>query len=190
MQENQSLIPTVDPMVDIPAEMVIEVAIGIGKLEDITARYGYSLQQTSQLRENERFKALVAKTESNLMQEGKLHEYRAAYVSDVALQILHQRAIDPSTSTGQVLDIYKETVKSGNLVPKQNLQQQGSGGYSIKIILPEIGSTPGRTIEMNSFSGEPVEPEPIPSMGMTVPELGTMNRKLNSSIELPEDWDE
>jgi hypothetical protein len=178
------------PVLDVPLQLVAEAAIGTSSLEEICARYNYSPEQTEQLRNDPGFQVRVSRMEQELSKEGVTTKMRARHVVDDLIGEVWIQAKDPAVGLGMKLEAIKTLTKIADLEPKQNIQQQGSGGYSIKIILPEIGSTPGRTIEMNSFSGEPVEPETIPSMGMTVPELGTMNRKLNSSIELPEDWDE
>lgn len=186
MQEEKTL--NSDPVVNLPAELLIEVAVGIGTLENICLKYGYSVKQIDFLRGDERFKALVARTEANLMKEEKLHELRSAYTADVALRILHQRVTDPSLSTGQVLEIYRETVKNGNLLPKPNLSQSVGSGYSITINIPQVGETPGRTIEMNRSDEDPVTLEAKPVAGPLLDVNRKVNRKLNSSLELPEDY--
>lgn len=201
--EDQTQLTALDPLVDIPPALVTELAVGVGKFEDICHRYGYDDEQIKFLQNSPALQRRVAAMETELTKDGYTHEYRSRFVSDVALQVMHQRLIDPTTPTSQVVDIYKETVKTGNLLPKQNQQQVTSGGYSITINIPKLDDLPGRIIEAKA------EPMPVlstndPIFGMDVnrdvnrlvdaePALvaassENMNRNVNSALALPEDW--
>lgn len=187
MQED-TLPTTLDPLVDIPSELIIELAVGIGKFDDICRNHGYSTSQIEFLRDSPVLQRRVAATESELTRDGVTHKFRSSYVSDVALKVMHQRLLDPATSTGQVIDIYKETVKTADLLPKNNQVVQQGSGFSLIINLPAVGDQPGRTIEMNRDVNNVSDAEPLPVLGTIMPDVGTMNRSLNSSLELPEDF--
>ena len=201
-----------DPLVDFPPELVIELAVGIDTFDNICRKHGYNTSQIEFLRNSPVLQRRVAATDSELTRDGVTHKFRSSYVSDVALKVMHQRLLDPATPTGQVIDIYKETVKTADLLPKNNQVAQQGGGYSLIINLPQVGDQPGRTIEART---KPIET--VPDLGTTIPTLGTsvnsvdeglvdvealldkapletvnrdVNRVLNSAIELPEDWDE
>lgn len=119
---------------------------------------------------------------------------RARHVVDDMISEVWIQGKDPSVGLGMKLEIIKTLTKIADLEPKANqLVQQGSG-FSLVINLPAVGEQPGRTIEMNKAETSSIDAEPIPSMGMAVPDMGTMNRvvnsTMNSALELPEDWDE
>lgn len=175
-------------LVDVPEAMIIELAVGVNGFDDICRKYNYNTSQIEQLKANEPFRAKIIKMESELTREGYTNEFRARWLADVSLRILHERLIDPRTPTPVVLDIHKEMVKNGNLGPKPNVAQTGNGGYSITINLPQMGEQPGRTIEMNRDVSTICEPEPLLGRALTVSDRGTLNRNMNSSLELPEDW--
>jgi hypothetical protein len=174
--EDQTQLTPLDPLVDIPPALVTELAVGVGSFEDICQKYGYDKHQIEFLRDTPALQRRVATIESELTKDGYTHEYRSRYVSDVALQVMHQRLLDPATPTSQVVDIYKETVKTGNLLPKQNVAQTVGSGFSITINIPNIDDQPGRIIEAKA--------EPVPISSMNEPNFGT----TNSALALPEDW--
>lgn len=171
-------------LVDVPEAMIIELAVGVNGFDDICRKYNYNTSQIEQLKANEPFRAKIIKMESELTREGYTNEFRARWLADVSLRILHERLIDPRTPTPVVLDIHKEMVKNGNLGPKPNVTQTGNGGYSITINLPQMGEQPGRTIEMNSSD---VGSDGVKPLLVAAP-IETVNRHMNSSLELPEDW--
>lgn len=181
-------------LLDVPPELVLELAVGVDTFDNICQKFGYSPVETAQLRHDVSLKARVLKAESELQKDGFIHKHRAAFGADSILKILIARGMDPSTPLSIALDIYKELVKTGDLVPKQALAQQTTNGFSITINIPKIDDQPGRTIEMNSDVNKDMnsvfEAEAVPSMGMSVPTMGTMNRDLNNALALPEDWDE
>lgn len=171
-------------LVDVPEAMIIELAVGVNGFDDICRKYNYNTSQIEQLKANEPFRAKIIKMESELTREGYTNEFRSRWLADVSMRILHERLNDPRTPTPVVLDIHKEMVKNGNLGPKTNVAQTGNGGYSITINLPTVGEQPGRTIEMNTEVNRPVSVEPI----LVAASSENMNRNLNSSLALPEDW--
>lgn len=189
LEENQ-----LSPILDVPPELVLELAVGIDTFDNICRKHGYGTSQIEHLRDDSGLKARVAKAEAELQKDGFTHKLRAGYGADLILRILISRGMDPSTPLSIALDIYKELVKTGDLVPKQALAQQTTNGFSITINIPKIDDQPGRTIEMNSDVNKDMnsvfEAEAVPSMGMSVPTMGTMNRDLNNALALPEDWDE
>ena len=173
------------PILDVPPQLIAEAAVGIDSLEDICARYHYSPEQTEQLRNDPGFKVRVSRMEQELKKEGVTFRMRAAYAAEDLMADVWRRAKDPSVGLGMKLDALKTLAKLGDLEPKQNLNPQAAaGGFSITINLPQVGEQPGRTIEMNRDVNSIVDAEPVPSLGMSVP----MNSNLNSSLELPEDW--
>lgn len=184
MQEENQL----TPILDVPPELILEVAVGVDTLESICQKYGYSTSHVEQLRNDAGFKARVAKTESDLQRDGFTHKYRAAYGADIGLQEMIRMLKDPTVSNALKVDIYKELVKTADLVPKQNVQQQAGGGYSITINIPQVGETPGRTIEMNRSDEGLVALEDTPVAGPMIDMADSVNRNLNSSLELPEDY--
>lgn len=182
------------PVLDVPLQLIAEAAIGTSSLDEICARYNYSPEQTEQLRNDPGFKVRVSRAEQELAKEGVTTKMRARHVVDDMISEVWIQGKDPSVGLGMKLEIIKTLTKIADLEPKANqLVQQGSG-FSLVINLPAVGEQPGRTIEMNKAETSAIDAEPIPSMGMTVPDMGTMNRvvnsTMNSALELPEDWDE
>ena len=182
------------PVLDVPLQLIAEAAIGTSSLDEICARYNYSPEQTEQLRNDPGFKVRVSRAEQELAKEGVTTKMRARHVVDDMISEVWIQGKDPSVGLGMKLEIIKTLTKIADLEPKANqLVQQGSG-FSLVINLPAVGEQPGRTIEMNKAETSAIDVEPIPSMGMTVPDMGTMNRvvnsAMNSALELPEDWDE
>lgn len=182
------------PVLDVPLQLIAEAAIGTSSLDEICARYNYSPEQTEQLRNDPGFKVRVSRAEQELAKEGVTTKMRARHVVDDMISEVWIQGKDPSVGLGMKLEIIKTLTKIADLEPKTNqLVQQGSG-FSLVINLPAVGEQPGRTIEMNKAETSAIDAEPLPSMGMTVPDMGTMNRvvnsTMNSALELPEDWDE
>lgn len=177
------------PILDVPPQLIAEAAVGIDTLEEICERYHYTPEQTAQLRNDAGFKARVSRMEADLRKEGVTFRMRAAHAAEDLMADVWRKAKDPQVGLALKIDALKTLAKLGDLEPKQSIGavQQGAG-FSITINIPKVGEEPGRVIEMNSSKTEPVELEAMPSLGMTVPDVGTMNRKLNSSLELPEDY--
>lgn len=176
------------PILDVPPQLIAEAAVGIDTLEEICERYHYTPAQTEQLRNDPGFKVRVSRMEADLRKEGVTFRMRAAHAAEDLMADVWRRAKDQSTGLALKLDALKTLAKLGDLEPKQSLTPQQAGGYSITINIPQVGDQPGRTIEMNKSESEPVDAEDVPILGMSVPNVSTMNRNVNSSLELPEDW--
>lgn len=164
-------------LLDVPPELVLELAVGVDTFDNICQKFGYSPVETAQLRHDVSLKARVLKAESELQKDGFIHKHRAAFGADSILKILISRGMDPSTPLSVALDIYKELVKTGDLVPKQNTQINQGSGFSINIVMSDgtsalqIGNQSARTIEMENKK----------------PILGA---SMNNALALPEDLEE
>lgn len=169
------------PILDVPPQLIAEAAVGVDKLPEICARYGYTPEQAEQLRNDPGFKVRVSRMEAELKKEGVTFRMRAAHAAEDLVRDVWNKATSPEVGLALKIEALKTLAKLGDLEPKQNLNTQAAAaGFSITINLPQVGEQPGRTIEAHS--------EPVPELGMTLPILGTTNRTINSAIELPEDW--
>lgn len=165
------------PILDVPPQLLAEAAVGVDKLPDICARYGYTPEQAEQLRNDPGFKVRVSRMEQELKKEGVTFRMRAAHAAEDLVRDVWNKATSSEVGLALKIEALKTLAKLGDLEPKQNLTAQNAGaGFSITINLPKVGDQPGRTIEAKA--------EPVPDLGMNVPVLGT----INSAIALPEDW--
>ena len=173
------------PILDVPPQLIAEAAVGIDSLEDICARYHYTPEQTAQLRNDPGFKARVSRMEQDLKKEGVTFRMRAAHAAEDLMADVWQQAKDPKVGLSMKLDALKTLAKLGDLEPKQNAQAAAQGsGFSLVINLPQVGNQPGRTIEMNRDVSTACEAEPL----LVAASVENVNRSVNSSLELPEDW--
>lgn len=172
------------PILDVPSQLIAEAAIGTDTLENICARYHYTPEQTQMLRNDPGFQVRVLRMEAELKKDGVTFRMRAAHLAEALLPDIYRVASDPSTSLTNKLSVFGTLVKLGELEPKPAAVAAQGSGFSITINLPQVGEQKGRTIEMNSSTGEPVDAEPL----LVAASSESVNRKLNSSLELPEDY--
>jgi len=161
------------PILDVPAQLIAEAAVGIDSLEDICARYHYTPEQTALLRNDRGFEVRVSRMAAELKKEGVTFRMRAAHAAEDVMAEVWLRAKDPEVGLALKIDALKTLAKLGDLEPKQNAPQVAAGnGFSITINIPQVGEQPGRVIEAST------EPTLLPAVSR------------NQALELPEDWED
>lgn len=129
-------------VVELPQQLILELAVGLESLPAICARYGIDADAAESLRENPLFQQAVAKAEAQLRREGLTFKLRAAHAAEDVLGDVWRRARGPDVTLPQKLEALRTLAKLADLEPRHNAQlpQAAGSGFSITINIP--GQTP------------------------------------------------
>lgn len=115
------------PLIDVPPQLILEVALGTEPVEDICARYGYDEDATRRLRDTPLFWRLVKDQEAEMDKNGLALKLRAKNVTEDMVGRLWTKAKTDAVPFSDKLDFAKFTAKLADLEPKTNQTPAGTG---------------------------------------------------------------
>lgn len=136
MQEELSL-PADLRILDIPAEMVVEIATGMEEPKDIASRYGFDAAQWEKLSVWKPFLDSVAQQRAALEKDGYTFRIKARALTEDVFTEAYKIARSNDTTLLQKLEFVKLGAKLGDMEPKQTVQAQVGAGFSITINMGE-----------------------------------------------------
>jgi hypothetical protein len=155
----------------VPAEMVLQIASGLDKPEDIAARYGYDEETFTALKAWQPFVQEVAKVRAELEKSGFDFVLDSRLKAKELSNTIFLRAMATDATFGQVHDAFRTFTEFADLKPKpaQNMVPANApSGFSITFVLntpPEAKPDPkNATIDVT-----PVEEPPKEVMGTRNP---------------------
>lgn len=127
--------PLGDARLQIPAEMVAEMAKGLEEPVDVARRYGFAGQRWDELARWQPFLDAVDKKRAELAAEGWTFRTKAGLLAEMMLDDLGRLGLSSDVPLLQKLAVTEALVKWGDKAPKAAAVQQGSG-FTINITLP------------------------------------------------------
>lgn len=122
--------------VDIPAEMIRAIAMGMEEPADIAARYGYEGHQWERLSEWQPFLLTVAAQKAEFEKSGVTFRLKSAQKADTMADHVFVEAMANQTSLSQKISVMQWFAKMGELEPKEaKMGAVGAEGFSITINL-------------------------------------------------------
>jgi hypothetical protein len=132
-------LPVFDPLADarlqIPAEMIAEMAKGLEEPADIARRFGFAGQRWEELSSWQPFLDAVGKKRAELEAEGWTFRAKAGLLAEMMLDDLGRIGLSSDVPLMQKLAVTEALVKWGDKAPKAAAATQGSG-FTINITLP------------------------------------------------------
>jgi hypothetical protein len=137
MQEELSLTPELR-ILDIPAEMVVEIATGMEEPKDIASRYGFDAAQWEKLSVWKPFLDSVAQQRAVLERDGYTFRIKVRALTEDVFTDAYKIARSNDTTLLQKLEFVKLGAKLGDMEPKQSVQAEVGAGFSITINMGEV----------------------------------------------------
>ena len=145
---------------DIPSEMVLEIATGFEEPVVIAARYGFEGAKWEQLESWKPFQAAVTHQKAELERSGYTFRLKSAMKADTLADHMFVQALTDATTFPQKLEALKFFTKVGELEPREATQVQAGSGFSIVI---SVGSKQPERVEKLVVESEPDQPFKIPA---------------------------
>ena len=134
--------------------MVTEMAMGLGSAPEIAARYGINEAEFLELSSYVWYQKMLAERREQLVSEGFTFKTKMGALAEDILVDAYRLAM-LSDSVQNKLDVGKYLTKIAGLEPMPNQLVNPGGGFSINIVLPQIGTTPQRIVT--------IEATPVPA---------------------------
>lgn len=157
MQEELSLAPELR-ILDVPAEMVVEIATGMEEPRDIASRYGFDDAQWEKLSTWKPFLDSVAQQRAALEKEGYTFRIKVRALTEDVFTDAYKIARSNDATLLQKLEFVKLGAKLGDMEPKQTVQAQVGAGFSITINMGEMVQKEPKSVKKAPKVAE-IEPE-------------------------------
>lgn len=154
--------PLCNTDLNFPAELVMACAQGLEEPDVIAPRYGYEGDRWERLKSWKPFLDTVAKARSQLEAEGWTIKAKARLMAELLQDEMCKKALSADASIGQQLDVYRELVKTADLIPKKEATVQPGTGFSITINLDRQASIESVKRPVNSMPVIDVQAKEIP----------------------------
>lgn len=173
-----------NPVVEVPQQLVLEVAVGLDTFVEICARYGIDEEDAALLKENRLFQRQVRQAEAELKKDGTTFRMRAAHAAEDLLGDIWKKSVQPEVPLVQKLEAFRVLVKMADLEPKPSALPAGGSGFSVTI------SIPGSTTTITAGAPAPAaQPAFVPITEDSVLEMEPA-RSRNQDLALPADWED
>lgn len=166
---NEDLIhePESGGRLNVPSEMVAEIAAGLEDPADIAFRYGIAGKCWQDLTKWPPFQNAVAAQKAEYEKNGFTFKVKAKVLTEDVFEDAYKLARSNETSLLQKLEFVKLGAKLADMEPRPNAQVAAGPGFSITINLGENPKLEKQVIEM------PVEALDVPKEGTIVTKEGT-----------------
>ena len=124
---------------NIPSEMVAEIAAGLEDPADIAFRYGFAGQMWQDLKNWVPFQNAVAAQKAEYEKSGFTFKVKAKVLTEDVFEDAYKIARSSETSLLQKLEFVKLGAKLADMEPRPNAQVAAGPGFSITI---NLGETP------------------------------------------------
>jgi hypothetical protein len=151
------------PVIDIPAELVLKLAIGMEEPVEVAKQHGITPEQFAALCAWDPFMVQVNAKKAELKQQGFTFRLQNAMYAEEIGKKLFLAAMGSDTTIPQLLEAYKTTTKFADLEPKPSAAVQAGPGFSITINLAPPQKETHRepvVIEQGASAPGPVQENP------------------------------
>lgn len=128
------------PIIDVPQQLLLELAVGLDSFDDVCARYEYTPEMTAQLRRDPGVNARVARLAQELKNDGVTFRVRSAHAAEDLVGVIWAEAKRTDTPLATKLAAAQFLARMGDLEPKPSAAPPGSR-FSITIELPTSPSS-------------------------------------------------
>lgn len=155
---DDDLLPQLDqkPVLDVPQEMILGIAIGMEDDAEIAARFGFEGVRWERLKAWKPFNDAVAAQRAELEQNGVTFRIKAKSMTEDVFEHAYKIAKSNDATLLQKLEFIKVGAKLGDLEPKANAQVAAGPGFSITINLGDSGK---KTIDIPAPEVKEIEME-------------------------------
>lgn len=119
---------------NVPAEMVLQIACGMEPPVDIAARFGFSDEEFGVLCQWQPFRDQVEAKRAELKQSGYTFRMQNAFFAEDLSKDLYVIAKGNDVPFSQKLDAYKTFTRYAGLEPQAQAQVQTGNGFSVSIV--------------------------------------------------------
>lgn len=116
-----------NPVLDLPPQLVLEVALGTDSVESVCSRYGYDPEQVEYIRNSKHFWKVVREQEAELDKNGLSFKLRAKKVTEDMIGRLWIQAKTEAVPFAAKLEFMKTAAKLADLEPKATQAIPGTG---------------------------------------------------------------
>lgn len=132
---DEELIPTTPPALDVPQELILNIAMGMEDPKEIASRYGFDGIKWEKLQSWKPFADAVAAKRAELETSGITFKIKAKALTEDVFEDAYKIARSNDATLLQKLEFVKLGAKLGDMEPKTNTQVQAGPGFSITINL-------------------------------------------------------
>ena len=132
---DEELIPQPQPALDVPQELILNVAMGMEDPKEIASRYGFEGIKWEKLQSWKPFIDAVASKKAELETSGITFKIKAKALTEDVFEDAYKIARSNDATLLQKLEFVKLGAKLGDMEPKTNVQAQAGPGFSITINL-------------------------------------------------------
>ena len=132
---DEELIPTAPPALDVPQELILNVAIGMEDPKEVASRYGFEGLKWEKLQSWKPFTDAVAAKRAELEASGITFKIKAKALTEDVFEDAYRIARSNDATLLQKLEFIKLGAKLGDMEPKTSAQVQAGPGFSITINL-------------------------------------------------------
>lgn len=148
---------SVSVLQSIPANLIVEVAIGREPLDVIAQRYGIEFDVWRDLEMQPWFVQEVSRKRAELAANGTLFKQKVGLGAEVALDEIMKRVMKAATGDKDLLEMFKHLTKLAGHDPQPGGGGAGGEGFTIHINVPSVITQNGaQTAAIQTADGKPV----------------------------------
>ena len=163
-----------NPIVDVPQKLLLDLAVGLDSFEDICTRYNYTSEQAEALRANPGIKTRVAQIAAELKESGVTFRLRNAHAAEDMIGVIWAEARRADTSLDKKIEAAKLFAKLGDLEPRTKTDGVSGGGVTISINIPALSAAQtAQSITIDQDMNKPLitlETQPSKNHDLMLPE--------------------
>lgn len=125
--------PDYTPALNIPQELVLQIAIGMEEPSEVASRYGFTGVAWTKLQAWKPFQDAVAKQIAELEQSGMTFKIKAKALTEDVFEDAYKIARSNDATLMQKLEFIKLGAKLADMEPKASQQVATGPGFSISI---------------------------------------------------------
>lgn len=145
-------------ILDVPPQLVLEVAYGVEEPEVIASRYGFAGNEWLSLKAHEPFIRQVEDKKAELKASGYVFKMKAAFMAEDLLTDLYKKAKEDDASFSVLLETIKFTAKAAGLDAPVKTDQAPGNKFSITI---DLGQGQSVKVDVNQSAEKVVDSEDV-----------------------------
>lgn len=168
-------------ILDVPPQLVLEVAYGVEDPEQIALRHGFSDSEWLLLKAHAPFIKQVEDKKAELKASGYTFRMKSAFIAEDLLDDLYKKATEEDASFSVLLETIKFTSKAAGLDAPVKTDQAPGAKFSITI---DIGGGKSVSVAVNQNNEKVVDVESEDIQFEMADELGAVPGYLADAPEL------
>lgn len=149
MQDDTPLLPEPRTALNVPSEMVMQLACGMEDPLVVARRFGYTDVEFGALCQWQPFNDQVESKKAELKASGHTFRLMAGWMAEDLAKDLYRQAKGTDASLPQKHEVFKTMAKLADYEPKVNAQVQQGPGFSISIVFADK-KDPAKTVDVKA----------------------------------------